>query len=35
MGKVTGFKEFKRQDEKYTSVKNRIKKLQRIYHSYF
>ena len=25
MGKVTGFKEFERQDEKYTSVKDRVK----------
>ena len=25
MGKVTGFKEFERQDEKYTSVKDRLK----------
>jgi glutamate synthase (NADPH/NADH) small chain len=25
MGKVTGFKEFERQDEKYTSVINRVK----------
>ena len=24
MGKVTGFKEFERQDEKYTSVKDRV-----------
>jgi len=27
MGKVTGFKEFERQDETYTSVKDRVKKL--------
>jgi glutamate synthase (NADPH/NADH) small chain len=25
MGKVTGFKEFERQDEKYTSVSDRVK----------